>query len=146
MSLTAIALCLVVGVSDGDTLTVRCGEPGQYQQVRVRLSAVDAPEARQPFGQRSKQGLSDLCFQQVATVAPVSADRYGRTVANVQCQGQDAGTAQVRAGLAWFYPQYGKGRGDLSRAEREAREARQGLWADLGTRQEPVAPWDWRRK
>ncbi len=44
--------CLVVGISDGDTLTARCGAPGAYQQVKVRLSGIDAPERRQPYGER----------------------------------------------------------------------------------------------
>lgn len=43
--LVEIALCLIVGVSDGDTLTARCGESGSYSQEKIRLSAVDAPEA-----------------------------------------------------------------------------------------------------
>ncbi len=42
--IAAALLCLVVGVSDGDTLKVRCGTPGTYQQLTLRLSAVDAPE------------------------------------------------------------------------------------------------------
>ncbi len=55
--------CLVVGVSDGDTLTARCGAaPGAYEQVRVRLAGIDAPEKAQPFGQRAKQALSELAY------------------------------------------------------------------------------------
>lgn len=134
-------LCLVVGVSDGDTLTVRCGEPGTYEQVKVRLSAIDAPEKAQPFGQRSRQHLADLCFQQQATLTPKTKDRYGRTVADVECQGKDAGHEQVRAGMAWYYVRYGKGYEHLQAVERETRAARRGLWAD----QDPVAPWVWRR-
>jgi endonuclease YncB( thermonuclease family) len=38
----------VVGVTDGDTLTVLTA---QRQQHRVRLSGIDAPERRQAFGQ-----------------------------------------------------------------------------------------------
>ncbi|RYY19600.1 MAG: thermonuclease family protein, partial [Cytophagaceae bacterium] len=60
--LTSILLCLVVGVSDGDTLKARCGQPGAYEQVTIRLAEIDAPEKSQPFGQRSKDHLSDLCF------------------------------------------------------------------------------------
>ena len=146
MSLLALSLCLVVGISDGDTLTLRCGDPGQYEQVKVRLSAVDAPESRQPFGRRSKEALSDLCYGVQARVRPVSTDRYGRMVANLECRGQDAGLTQVRAGFAWFYPQYGIGRDDLSRAEGEARSAKRGLWQELGTSQEPIPPWNWRRE
>ena len=143
--LVEVALCLIVGVSDGDTLTARCGEPGSYSQEKIRLSAVDAPESRQAFGQRSKQSLSDQCFQQVATITPVASDRYGRTVANVTCRGLDAGLTQVNHGMAWFYPQYGKGRADLLTAERGARARKQGLWADLDTAAPPVAPWEWRQ-
>lgn len=29
--LTAALFCLVVGISDGDTLTARCGGPGAYE-------------------------------------------------------------------------------------------------------------------
>jgi endonuclease YncB( thermonuclease family) len=59
----AIALCLVVGVSDGDTIKVRCGEAGSYEQVTIRLGGIDAPEKKQAFGQRSKEAMSDLSFQ-----------------------------------------------------------------------------------
>lgn len=139
--ISAALLCLVVGVSDGDTLTARCGEPGTYEQVKVRLSAIDAPEKAQPFGQRSRQHLADLCFRQQAKITPKTKDRYGRTVADVECRGQDAGTAQVRAGLAWYYMRYGKGYEHLQAVEQEARGDRRGLWAG----QEAVAPWEWRR-
>jgi len=56
--------CLVVGVTDGDTINVRCGQPDAYEQIKVRFGAIDAPESRQPFGQRSKQALSDLVYMQ----------------------------------------------------------------------------------
>ena len=47
--------CYVVGVSDGDTLTYF--DPTQRKQVKIRLRGIDAPEAKQHFGQRSKQSL-----------------------------------------------------------------------------------------
>ena len=139
--MAAAVLCLVVGVSDGDTLKVRCGTPGTYQQLTLRLSAVDAPEKAQPFGQRSKQALSDLCFQQQASVKVVTTDRYGRTVADVQCRGKDAGAEQVRAGMAWVYRQYAKGYDRLYPLETDAQRSRRGLWRDA----QPVPPWDWRK-
>lgn len=37
--------CLVVGIADGDTLTARCGQPGAYEQVKVRLAEIDAPDS-----------------------------------------------------------------------------------------------------
>lgn len=48
--LATALLCLVVGISDGDTLTARCGQPGAYEQVKIRLAGIDAPESKQPFG------------------------------------------------------------------------------------------------
>lgn len=144
--LTAALLCLVVGISDGDTLTARC--PAQdaahpYQQVKVRLAGIDAPEKRQPYGERSRQHLAGLCFQQQARLTVRTTDRYGRSVADVECRGQDAGTELVRAGMAWFYVRYGKDHRHLADIEADARARRAGLWGDA---QEPVAPWDFRRK
>lgn len=140
----ATLLCLVVAISDGDTLTARCPTTDAahpYAQVKVRISAIDAPEKRQPFGQASRQHLAKLCFQVEAKITPKSRDRYGRTVADVECRGADAGQAQVKAGMAWYYVRYGSGYEGLAELEGEARAARRGLWAD----REPVAPWEWRR-
>lgn len=138
---SAALLCLVIAITDGDTLTARCGEPGAYEQVIVRISAIDAPEKRQAFGQVSRQHLAQLCFEQVATITPRTHDKYGRTVGDVECQGQDVATEQVRSGMAWFYVKYGKGYEHLRGLESDAREARRGLWA-----QEAVAPWEWRKR
>ena len=138
--LATALLCLVVGVADGDTLKVRCGEPGRYEQLSIRLSAIDAPEKAQPFGDRSKRALSDLCFEQRATIRPVTKDRYGRTVADVECRGRDAGTEQIRAGMAWVYVKYAAKYPQLYPIERTARKAAIGLWHDA----QPVTPWEWR--
>lgn len=135
-------LCLIVGVSDGDTLTARCGQPDAYEQRKVRLAGVDAPEKAQPFGIRSRQSLAQLCFHQEAKVEHAGTDRYGRALANVECRGQDASAVQIRAGMAMVYRQFTKGRSDLFRLEESARTARVGLWADPS----PVPPWEWRRK
>lgn len=45
--------CLVVGVSDGDTIKARCGVTGSYEEVKVRLNGIEAPEKRQPYGERA---------------------------------------------------------------------------------------------
>ncbi len=46
----------VVGVSDGDTITVLHNGKGE----RIRLHGIDCPEKRQAFGKRAKQVTSDL--------------------------------------------------------------------------------------
>lgn len=137
--IAATLLCLIVAISDGDTLTARCGEPGAYEQIKVRISAIDAPEKAQPFGHVSRQHLARLCFQQQATIIPKTKDRYGRIVADVGCKGLDVGTEQVRAGLAWVYERYAKGYEALYPLQDAAKAQQIGLWSV-----EAVAPWEWR--
>jgi len=126
----------VVGVADGDTITVMYDGRG----VRVRIHGIDAPEKGQPFGQRAKQFVSDLVFGKDVTVRPVTKDRYGRTVAEVILDdGRSLGEELVRAGLAWWYKRYSNDAtlGDL---ENEARIAKRGLWSDPN----PTPPWEFR--
>ncbi|WP_293188868.1 thermonuclease family protein [Ottowia sp.] len=58
--------------------------------MRVRLAEIDAPERKQPFGNVSRQHLAALCFKTEATIRQTATDRYGRTVARVECRGRDA--------------------------------------------------------
>lgn len=141
VSLAAL-ICLVVAISDGDTLTVRCGQPGAYHQVKVRIAAIDAPEARQAFGQRARQNLARLCFRQRARIEPLSKDAYGRTVANVRCGTADVASAQVRAGLAWVYTPYARQHPQLLPLQRQARASSVGLWSQ----RRPLAPWAYRHQ
>lgn len=134
-------VCLIVGISDGDTLKARCGEPGPYQQVTIRLAEIDAPEKGQAFGQRSKQSLSALCYGVQAVLRPVTRDRYGRTVARAECRGLDASSEQLRRGMAWRFVRYSTDAA-MQPLEDAARNARAGLWVDSA----PVAPWEFRRQ
>ncbi len=93
----------VVGVHDGDTITVLTAEK---LQVQVRLADIDAPELGQPFGQAAKRELSSLCFNQLAKVQTRTVDVYGRTVGVVSCEGRDASRLMVQHGMAWAYRQY----------------------------------------
>lgn len=141
--LASTLLCLVIGITDGDTIKVRCGEPGAYQQLTVRVAAIDAPERSQPFGTASRQYLSALCFHQHASLQTRTHDRYGRLVAEVTCAGTDAGAAMVSGGMAWVYERYARPAQDaeLFAAQAEARVARLGLWREA----DPVPPWTWRK-
>jgi micrococcal nuclease len=127
----------VIGIADGDTLTVLEGR----KQVKIRLSGIDAPEKRQPFGNRSRQSLASLCFRKDATYEVQDVDRYGRTVAVVTCDGVNANRHQVQTGYAWTYTRYNKDR-EMPALQDAARAAKRGLWADP----EPVPPWAFRRK
>ncbi len=141
MPVAALLACFVIGIADGDTLTARCetASPGRTANFVVRLAGIDAPEKRQPFGQRSQQHLAALCFQKRAEMHALDTDRYGRTVARVVCDRTDANAEQVRSGMAWAYRRYATDAA-LSKLEKRARAQRLGLWADPA----PIAPWDWR--
>ncbi|ODU01990.1 MAG: hypothetical protein ABS79_00985 [Planctomycetes bacterium SCN 63-9] len=129
----------VVGVSDGDTVTVLTGAK---QQVRVRLWGIDAPESGQDFGQRAKQAASDLAFGRQVTVKVHTTDRYGRTVAEIILpDGRSLNRELVRSGWAWWYRQYAPADRELASLEAEAKAAKRGLWSGPN----PVAPWEWRR-
>jgi endonuclease YncB( thermonuclease family) len=129
----------VVGVSDGDTITVLTPEK---MQVKVRLYGIDAPETGQDFGSRAKQAASELAFGKAVTVRPRDTDRYGRTVAEVILpDGRSLNREMVRQGMAWWYRRYAPADRDLSALETEARAAHRGLWGQPN----PIPPWDWRR-
>lgn len=104
----------VVGVADGDTVTVL---DANHQQHKIRLSGIDAPEKSQAFGQRSKESMSALVFGKDVDVVWDKRDRYKRIVGKVMVQPADcptcpktldAGLAQITVGLAWWYQKYAK--------------------------------------
>ena len=75
------------------------------------------------------------------TVAVIGSkrDKYGRTLARLEIGGRDVNRQMVEDGLAWHYTQYDHDQ-RLDAAERDARAAKRGLWADAA----PVPSWDWR--
>lgn len=129
----------VIGIKDGDTFEVL------YDSIpeRVRLAEIDCPEKSQPFGKNARQYASDLCFGKMVTViSNGKRDRYGRVVGTITTtDGINVNESLVKAGLAWHYTQYSKNAG-LSNLQKEAIDAKRGLWADKS----PVAPWDWRKQ
>ena len=133
----------VVGVADGDTITVLDADRVQH---RIRLGGIDAPEKRQAFGTRSKESLSNIVFNRLVTVETRKTDRYGREIGKVLVDGIDANLQQVSRGFAWHFKAYEREQSANDRqlydfAQGEAKGARRGLWQDA----EPVAPWDWRK-
>jgi endonuclease YncB( thermonuclease family) len=132
----------VVGIADGDTLTVL--DP-QKTTHRVRLSGIDAPEMGQPYGKASKQNLSGLVFNKVVTVQYTKTDRWGRVVGKVLLDGLDVNLKQVLDGLAWHFKRYEEEQSPEDRrlydvAEQQARREKRGLWKEPNA----VPPWEWR--
>lgn len=126
-------------VIDGDTLEIH-GRP-------IRLWGIDAPERSQlcrgadslqyRCGAKTANDLDALIARRPVTCAPLTNDRYGRTVATCTVAGNDLADWLVRNGLAMDWPQYSKGK--YSEAQREAEHAGRGLWAGSY-----VAPWLYR--
>jgi endonuclease YncB( thermonuclease family) len=128
----------VVGVQDGDTLTVR--EEGG-QALRIRLWGIDAPERGQAFSNVAKKHLSDLAFGKRVRVLARTQDRYGRTVAVIMLpDGRNVNEAMVKDGYAWWFRKYAPYDSTLEKLEREAKESGRGLWADPHA----VPPWEFR--
>lgn len=133
----------VVGVSDGDTVTVLDASNKQY---KVRLAGIDAPEKVQPYGQASKQALAKEIFNQQVNIEWSKIDRYGRLVGKIFKEGYDENLAQVRRGMAWHYKAYQReqsstDRSEYDKAEQVARSEGIGLWQDSS----PIPPWEYRR-
>lgn len=127
----------VVGVSDGDTISVM--RSGRAE--KVRLLGIDAPEKKQAFGNRAKQYASELAFGKIVTVNVSDRDRYGRSVGEVILpDGRSLNRELVRAGFAWWYRAYSRDK-TLGTLEAEARAQRRGLWRDP----KPLSPWEFRK-
>lgn len=133
----------IVSIADGDTVTLL---DANLRQHKIRLSGIDAPEKRQPFGNRSRLHLGALVFGRQVTAHCPKEDRYKRALCRIEIDGVDANLAQLEAGMAWHYKAYAReqqapDRRRYAQAEDRAREARQGLWTDRA----PMAPWDFRK-
>jgi endonuclease YncB( thermonuclease family) len=133
----------VTAIADGDSFVLTDARSRSH---RVRIGGIDAPERGQPFSQASKSSLSAMIFKREVVVTTGKVDQYGRVVGTVLAGGHDVGLEQLRSGMAWFYTYYGnemnsRDRAAFLEAERGAKSARRGLWADARA----VPPWRWRR-
>ena len=74
----------------------------------------------------------------------VDEDRYGRLVGKLfhSKEGYDINASMVCAGYAWWYERYAPDSQTLSGCQVEAQQAPKGLWED----EDPMPPWEWRRK
>lgn len=128
----------VIKVPDGDTITV------EYSggTARVRIFAIDSPETKQNYGREAGDLARSLLMGATVELRVQTKDRYQRLVAEVVLpDGRDYGRIMLAEGAAWHYKAYDK-REELDAIERDAREAKRGLWAYP----RPQAPWDYRKR
>ena len=132
----------VIEVNDGDVITVF----NLNRPVRIKLLAIDAPEAGQAFGDLAKKHLSDLVYDKSVLVEYWGIAADGSLVGRVMFERIDVGAQMIRDGAAWFDA---SNQGRLSVADRDvyqqseqaARSERRGLWQA----QDPIAPWEFVR-
>jgi endonuclease YncB( thermonuclease family) len=133
----------VIKVVDGDTITIL---DANKEQLKIRLSGIDAPEKNQAFGNVSRQSLSEMIAGKQVKVDYNKRGRYGRIIGKVLLNNEDVNLMQVKRGLAWHYRQYEReqevdDRALYAQEEYLAQKARLGLWVD----KKPIPPWDFRR-
>ncbi|NTU72794.1 thermonuclease family protein [Candidatus Roizmanbacteria bacterium] len=128
----------VVGVSDGDTITVLQNN----QQYKIRLYGIDCPESGQAFGNKAKELTSSLVFGKTVDVTVYDIDKYQRSVGVVRVDGLNVNEAILKNGFAWKYTKYciESFCNDWTTLEEQASRQGVGLWSD----RDPMAPWDWR--
>lgn len=148
-----------VRVIDGDTLVVKM-DGGK--EVTVDLWGIDAPELRQPNGDRARKYVENLIKNTrdpfpaydmwieeklgdedeavlgiVSVVIGHSSHPHSRMAV-----GEEIHFQMVRDGWAWHDRKNAADERKLAAAEKEAREAKRGLWAnDLA-----MPPWEWRKQ
>lgn len=127
-------------VIDGDSLVVI--DQGKY--LEIRLWGIDAPEYDQPGSRSAKERLKELTRYGQGIIAIKDTDRYGRTVAILECNGINVNEALVASGAAWVHVYYCR---DFpckkwKILESDARKNHLGLWQW----ENPVAPWTWKSK
>jgi micrococcal nuclease len=128
----------VVSVLDGQTIAVLHSNRTE----RIRLNGIDCPGKGQAHSKGAKHAASALVFGKEVTLETHGLDKYGRTVADVILpDGTNVNHELVKEGWCWWYRKYAPGNVALEELEKEARDAKKGLWADPA----PVPPWVYRK-
>jgi endonuclease YncB( thermonuclease family) len=112
------------------------GDSFRAGKIEVRLFGIDAPEYRQmcrasdgaqkPCGKLARDQLSKLIRNKEVSCKTLDRDRYGRQVAVCKDGTLDINREMVRQGWALAYRKHSI---DYVAAEREARNAKRGIWA-----------------
>lgn len=147
-------LALILGIlalaqpAAADSIRVIDGDGLEVNGVKVRLWGIDAPELHQecskagqvyPCGQMARNALTAFLGATTPLCKTINQDRYGRTVARCEVQGNDLAARMVESGWALDWPRYSKSEyaDEQAKAERDGLGLWQGFFA---------APWEWRKE
>ena len=125
----------VVGVTDGDTITVL--HDGKAEIINVY--GIDCPELKQSFGKRAKTFTYEMVFGKNVKVEPVATDKHEGTTAWININGTTLNEELLKAGLAWHYKKYSQ-EWHFAVLEAQARRGKVGLWRHP----RHIPPWDYR--
>ena len=134
----------VLRVSDGDTITVKSAD----DTFKIRIAGIDAPESKQSYGKESGNALRSLLKNRSVTVSCFKIDKYQRKICRIRTDSEkDVALAMISSGNAWWYKEFARDQTTIEQnlyqaAEKKAKKERVGL----GTEDEPVPPWEWRKQ
>ncbi|WP_371422282.1 thermonuclease family protein [Tardiphaga sp.] len=149
LSLFIAMLCIPALAQAADVTGVpkiRDGDQMSIGAIRIRLAGIDAPGLDQlclnangerwTCGVAAHEALMEHVGDKSWTCHVLRTDRFGRSVAKCEVDGEDIGQWMVKSGWALSYVRFSH---TYDADEKAAREAKAGLWAGAF-----FAPWDWR--
>ena len=121
-------------VVDGDTAYVFYQHPTPVH-TKLRFLRINTPERGQPLYKEATQALKNILTGKKLTLEfekqdKYETDRYGRALVYVFAGDLNVNVEMVRLGWSKHYVKYGTGKYKalFEAAEKEAREAKRGLW------------------
>lgn len=124
----------VVQFYDGDNMTiVQSG-----MKTKIQLACIDAPELKQPLGDRARKTLKTLVGDLPIALHVLKRDRFGRLIAEVYADGKNANKLMVEQGMAFFDRNQIKDCGDYAAIEQQAKDKHVGIWKDGTDIQSPA--------
>ena len=128
-------------IIDGDTIWIK----SDNQNIKIRLSYIDAPELKQKYGIQSRDYLANLILNKNVEIHSYRRDRYKRVIGEVYIHNDNESVfinaKLLKSGHAWVYKRY-RNNPYLINLEDYARTNKNGVW---GT-DNPIKPWEYRKK
>ena len=136
---------VVTKVVDGDTVHLITTE---QTKLKVRLYGIDAQESyykvEQPYGEAAKNALANKVMAKQVRLDIITTDKYRRIVGMLWLDDRNINLEMVREGHAEAFIEYldEPYRKQFLDAEKEAKEAKKGIWS----LPEYVRPIDFRKR